>query len=95
VICVPAAFTHTTGEAHWELLLRARAVENQCYVLASAQGGTHANGRRTWGHSMVIGPWGDILDELPEGEGVVMAKIEPKQLDSVRTQLPALRHRRL
>jgi nitrilase len=95
VICVPAAFTHTTGEAHWELLLRARAVENQCYVLASAQGGTHANGRRTWGHSMVIGPWGDILDELPEGEGVVMAEIEPKRLDSVRTQLPALRHRKL
>jgi nitrilase len=95
VICVPAAFTHTTGEAHWALLLRARAVENQCYVLASAQGGTHANGRRTWGHSMVVGPWGEVLDELPEGEGFVMAEIEPKRLDSVRTQLPALRHRKL
>jgi len=95
VLCVPAAFTYTTGQAHWELLLRARAVENQCYVLAAAQGGTHANGRRTWGHSMVIGPWGEILDELPEGEGFVMAQIEPKRLDSVRTQLPALRHRKL
>lgn len=95
VLCVPAAFTHTTGEAHWELLLRARAIENQCYVLASAQGGTHANGRRTWGHSMVIGPWGEILSELPEGEGFVIAEIEPKRLDAVRTQLPALRHRKI
>jgi predicted amidohydrolase len=58
---VPAAFTYTTGQAHWELLLRARAVENQCYVLAAAQGGTHENGRRTWGHSMVVGPWGEVL----------------------------------
>jgi nitrilase len=94
LLCVPAAFTHTTGEAHWELLLRARAIENQCYVLAAAQGGTHANGRRTWGHSMVVGPWGEILDQLPEGEGVVSAEIEPQRLNAVRTQLPALRHRR-
>ncbi|MFM7506941.1 MAG: carbon-nitrogen hydrolase family protein [Rubrivivax sp.] len=94
LLCVPAGFTHTTGEAHWELLLRARAIENQCYVLASAQGGTHANGRRTWGHSMVVGPWGEILDQLPEGEGFVCAEIEPQRLNAVRTQLPALRHRR-
>ena len=94
LLCVPAAFTHTTGEAHWELLLRARAIENQCYVLAAAQGGTHANGRRTWGHSMVVGPWGEILDQLPEGEGFVSAEIEPQRLNAVRTQLPALRHRR-
>jgi nitrilase len=95
VLCVPAAFTHTTGEAHWELLLRARAIENQCYVLASAQGGTHANGRRTWGHSMVVGPWGEIVDELAEGEGFVIAEVDAQRLDAVRTQLPALRHRRL
>lgn len=95
VLCVPAAFTYTTGQAHWELLLRARAVENQCYVLASAQGGTHPNGRRTWGHSMVVGPWGDVLDELPEGEGFVMADVDTTHIAQVRAQLPALKHRRL
>jgi deaminated glutathione amidase len=95
LLCVPAAFTHTTGQAHWELLLRARAVENQCYVLASAQGGTHDNGRRTWGHSMVVDPWGVVLDVLPEGEGVVMADIDAARIQQVRTQLPALAHRRL
>jgi predicted amidohydrolase len=95
VLVVPAAFTYTTGQAHWELLLRARAVENQCYVLAPAQGGTHVNGRRTWGHSMVVGPWGEVLDVLPEGEGVVCAEVEPARLQQVRTQLPALQHRRL
>lgn len=95
VLCVPAAFTYTTGQAHWELLLRARAVENQCYVLASAQGGTHPNGRRTWGHSMVVGPWGDVLDELAEGEGFVIADVDTTHLTQVRAQLPALKHRRL
>jgi nitrilase len=95
VICVPAAFTHTTGKAHWELLLRARAVENQCYVLASAQGGTHPNGRRTWGHSMVVDPWGEVLDERAEGEGLVIAEVDPQRIAQVRLQLPALRHRRL
>ena len=72
----PSAFTYTTGQAHWELLLRARAVENQCYVLAPAQGGTHENGRRTWGHSMIVDPWGEVLAVLPEGEGVVLAAVE-------------------
>ncbi len=95
LLCVPAAFTYTTGEAHWELLLRARAVENQCYVLASAQGGAHANGRRTWGHSMVIDPWGQVLDVLPEGEGFVIAEVDAERLAAVRTQLPALAHRKL
>jgi predicted amidohydrolase len=95
VLCVPAAFTHTTGQAHWELLLRARAIENQCYVLASAQGGTHPNGRRTWGHSMVVGPWGEVLDVLDEGEGFVVAEVEPELIAQVRAQLPALKHRRL
>lgn len=93
LIAVPAAFTYTTGQAHWELLLRARAVENQCYVIAPAQGGVHENGRRTWGHSMVVDPWGEVLAMRAEGEGVVMAEIDPKRLSSVRTQLPALEHR--
>ena len=95
VMCVPAAFTYTTGQAHWELLLRARAVENQCVVLAAAQGGTHENGRRTWGHSMVVGPWGEVLAQQAEGEGVVIAEVDDQHLAQVRTQLPALKHRRL
>ncbi|MDO8420155.1 MAG: carbon-nitrogen hydrolase family protein [Rubrivivax sp.] len=95
LLCVPAAFTHTTGRAHWELLLRARAVENQCYVLAAAQGGTHPNGRRTWGHSMVIDPWGEVLALHEEGEGVAVADVDPARIRQVRLQLPALAHRRL
>ena len=95
LLCVPAAFTHTTGQAHWELLLRARAVENQCYVLAAAQGGTHLNGRRTWGHSLIVDPWGEVLDVLPEGEGFVIAEVDPARIAQVRAQLPALQHRRL
>jgi len=95
LLAVPAAFTYTTGQAHWELLLRARAVENQCYVIAPAQGGRHENGRRTWGHSMVVGPWGEVLAVLPEGEGVVVAEVDAARLAQVRRQLPALGHRRL
>jgi nitrilase len=95
VLAVPAAFTYMTGRAHWELLLRARAVENQCYVLAAAQGGTHPNGRRTWGHSMVIDPWGEVLQVLDEGEGFVIAEVDAGRIAQVRTQLPALGHRRL
>jgi deaminated glutathione amidase len=95
ILCVPAAFTHTTGQAHWELLLRARAIENQCYVLASAQGGKHENGRRTWGHSMVVDPWGEVLTVLPEGEGFVSADVSRERINQVRAQLPALRHRKL
>ena len=93
LISVPAAFTHTTGLAHWELLLRARAVENQCYVIAAAQGGVHENGRRTFGHSMVVDPWGKVLNVLPEGEGVVLAEIDLARIAAVRQQLPALEHR--
>ncbi len=95
LISVPSAFTYTTGSAHWELLLRARAVENQAYVIAPAQGGTHENGRRTWGHSMVVDPWGMVLSVLPEGEGIVSAEVDSTRLASVRSQLPALEHRRL
>ena len=95
LLSVPAAFTHTTGRAHWELLLRARAVENQCYVIAPAQGGLHENGRRTWGHSMVVDPWGEVLAVRPEGEGVVLADVDLVRLARVRQQLPALAHRRL
>ncbi|WP_423196576.1 MULTISPECIES: carbon-nitrogen hydrolase family protein [unclassified Cupriavidus] len=93
LILMPAAFTYTTGQAHWEILLRARAIENQCYVLAAAQGGKHENGRRTWGHSMLVDPWGDMLAVLPEGEGVVRGTIDPARLAEVRQNLPALRHR--
>lgn len=95
LIVVPAAFTYTTGKAHWEILLRARAIENQCYVLAAAQGGKHSNGRRTWGRSMLIDPWGEIRDVLPEGEGVVTGGIDADLLSSIRTNLPALQHRKL
>ncbi len=93
LIVLPAAFTDTTGRAHWELLLRARAVENLCHVLAPAQGGLHENGRRTFGHSMVIGPWGEVLAVQAEGPGVVLAEISQERQASVRTQLPALTHR--
>ena len=93
LILMPAAFTYTTGQAHWEILLRARAIENQCYVLAAAQGGKHENGRRTWGHSMLVDPWGELLAVLPEGEGVVTGVIDPARLAEVRQNLPALRHR--
>jgi predicted amidohydrolase len=95
VLLVPAAFTHTTGQAHWEILLRARAIENQAYVIASAQGGHHENGRRTWGHSMVIDPWGEVLAVHADGPGFAMAQIDHSRLRSVRSQLPALQHRRL
>lgn len=93
LLVVPAAFTHTTGQAHWELLLRARAVENLCYVLASAQGGTHPSGRRTWGDSMVVDPWGKVLERLPTGQGVVLADMDPARIAELRGSLPALQHR--
>ncbi|MBL0728672.1 carbon-nitrogen hydrolase family protein [Piscinibacter sp. HJYY11] len=95
LIAVPSAFTYTTGRAHWEVLLRARAIENQCYVIAAAQGGVHENGRRTWGHSLVVDPWGEVVAVVEEGEGVAMAELDPKRLAEVRAQLPALSHRRL
>ncbi|MBY4867939.1 carbon-nitrogen hydrolase family protein [Burkholderia sp. Bp9017] len=93
LIVVPSAFTYTTGRAHWEMLLRARAVENQCYVLAAAQGGKHENGRRTWGHSMLIDPWGEIVAVRDEGASVVTGVIDPQRIADVRQSLPAWRHR--
>ncbi len=95
LIVVPAAFTYTTGRAHWEILLRARAIENQCFVLAAAQGGLHPNGRQTWGHSMLVDPWGEIRTQLAEGEGVVCGEVDRDWMDSVRSSLPALKHRKL
>jgi nitrilase len=94
LLSVPSAFTYPTGQAHWELLLRARAVENQCYVLAAAQGGRHENGRRTWGRSLIVDPWGEVLAMRAEGEGVVLAELDMARLQEVRKQLPALAHRR-
>lgn len=92
LLLVPSAFTFTTGQAHWEILLRGRAIENIAYVLASAQGGLHENGRRTWGHSMVVDPWGNILAQQPEGQAVVMAEMNRANLDAERLRLPALQH---
>ncbi len=92
---VPAAFTARTGEAHWETLLRARAIENQCYVLAAAQTGVHPGGRRTWGHSMLVDPWGEIVACRAEGPGFVVGDVDPLRLADVRRRLPALTHRRL
>jgi nitrilase len=94
LILVPSAFTYTTGKAHWHMLIAARAVENQCYVLGAAQGGRHENGRRTFGHSVIIDPWGQTLAELAEGEGTVTANLDPARLAEVRAMLPALSHRR-
>ncbi|MDP1733166.1 MAG: carbon-nitrogen hydrolase family protein [Sulfuritalea sp.] len=93
LLVLPAAFTETTGRAHWEMLLRARAVENQCYVVAAAQGGQHPNGRMTHGNSMVIDPWGEVLARMDKGEGVVIGELDRQRLVEVRTSLPALKHR--
>jgi nitrilase len=95
VLLVPSAFTATTGQAHWEVLLRARAVENLAYVVAAAQGGTHENGRSTWGHSMLVDPWGQILAQQPQGEGLVLGEVLHERLQDVRSRLPALAHRLL
>lgn len=95
VLCVPSAFTEKTGAAHWEILLRARAVENLCYVIAPNQCGTHAGGRRTWGHTMIVSPWGEVIAERAEGAGVVLAELDLVQQSSIRSHFPSLTHRRL
>ena len=93
LLVIPAAFTETTGRAHWEILLRARAIENQCYVLAVAQGGLHENRRETHGNSMLIDPWGVVLARLDKGEGVVAGDVDLTRIAEVRASLPALKHR--
>lgn len=93
LLLVPSAFTHTTGQAHWEVLLRARAIENLAYVAAAAQGGVHPNGRQTWGQSLVIDPWGQILAQQAQGPGVVLTSLDASAVAQRRTQLPALDHR--
>ncbi|MEX0738736.1 MAG: carbon-nitrogen hydrolase family protein [Pseudohongiella sp.] len=95
LISVPAAFTRVTGEAHWEVLLRARAIENQCYVIGAGQGGVHNARRETYGHSMIIDPWGRVLDVLASGEGVVVADIDLPTLHELRRKMPVFSHRRL
>jgi nitrilase len=95
LIVVPAAFTARTGAAHWETLLRARAIENQCYVLAAAQGGTHPGGRRTWGHSMLVDPWGEVVAVQADSPGVVVGDVDRARIAEVRASLPALAHRTL
>jgi deaminated glutathione amidase len=93
IIVIPSAFTETTGKAHWESLIRARAIENLCYVIAPAQGGYHLSGRETHGNSMIVDPWGVILDRLPRGSGMVIANINRDYQASLRKSLPALKHR--
>ncbi|MDR0777571.1 MAG: carbon-nitrogen hydrolase family protein [Azonexus sp.] len=95
LILVPAAFTDTTGRAHWEILLRARAIENQCYVLAAGQGGRHESGRVTHGNSMIVDPWGEILDRKMKGPGIAIADLDHARLAEIRQSLPALAHRKL
>ena len=95
IILVPSAFTETTGKAHWETLIRARAIENLAYVVAPAQGGYHVNGRETHGDSMIVDPWGVVLDRLPRGSGVVVAGVNLQHLRNLRQSLPALTHRTL
>lgn len=95
LVAIPSAFTETTGEAHFELLMRARAVENSCFTVAACQGGAHDSGRRTWGHSMVVDPWGNIVGELDKGEGVLTVELDMEQLATVRRDMPFLAQRKL
>lgn len=95
IITVPSAFTYTTGQCHWEILLKARAVENLCYVIASNQGGQNTARRATWGHSMIIDPWGEILAMVEQGPGVAIADLDLDKLHSLRKSFPALQHRKL
>jgi predicted amidohydrolase len=93
LILAPSAFTHITGQAHWEVLLRARAIENLAFVAAAAQGGVHPSGRRTWGQSLLIDPWGQVLAQQAQGPGVVLAELDYGRLQQCRAQLPSLQHR--
>ena len=95
IITAPSAFTATTGKAHWKTLLKTRAIENLCYLIASNQGGVHANGRETWGHSMIVDPWGEILAEVKEETGIAIAKIDIEKQTNLRKRFPVLTHRKL
>jgi nitrilase len=95
IITLPSAFTAITGKAHWESLVRARAIENLSYVIAAAQGGYHANGRETHGHSMIVDPWGVVMDRLPRGSGYIVADVDPQRVTRVRRTFPVLSHRRI
>lgn len=95
VICIPAAFTAATGRSHWEVLCRARAIESQCYVIAPGQSGRHLGNRETFGHSLIVDPWGDVAADAGDGTGLVLADLDKERLTKIRTQLPSLRHRRL
>jgi predicted amidohydrolase len=95
LIVVPAAFTLATGKDHWHVLLRARAIESQAYVLAAGQWGTHPKGRRTYGKSVLVDPWGEVVAQASEGEGIVLGTVDRGYLENVRTNLPSLQHRRL
>ncbi|VAW69987.1 FIG003879: Predicted amidohydrolase [hydrothermal vent metagenome] len=95
VCVIPSAFTAFTGQSHWEPLIRARAIENQCYVIAAAQGGYHVNNRQTYGHSMIVNPWGNILGSVGTGPGVVITELARKELETIRKNFQALKHRRL
>lgn len=93
-LSIPAAFTHTTGKAHWHILVRARAIETGCYVFAANQGGTHAEGRRTYGHALIVNPWGEVLADSGEDGGVIIADIDPAKVAEARAMVPALKHDR-
>jgi nitrilase len=95
IFTLPSAFTAVTGKAHWEVLVRARAIENLAYVVAAAQGGYHVNGRETFGDSLIVNPWGEVLDRLARGSGVVIAELDRKRLQQVRDSLPSIHHRRI
>jgi predicted amidohydrolase len=93
-LAVPSAFTRQTGEAHWHVLVRARAIENGCFVFAAAQAGRHESGRETYGHSLIVSPWGDVIAEADDGTGVIVAEIRPEDVGIARARIPSLRHDR-
>lgn len=95
LLVAPSAFTEITGRAHWSLLCRTRAVENTCYLIAANQGGLHSNGRATYGHSMIVDPWGEVLAEMDVREGYILASLKQSKLEEVRANVPAIRHRKL
>ncbi|SFD19112.1 nitrilase-related carbon-nitrogen hydrolase [Pseudoalteromonas denitrificans] len=94
IITVPSAFTRVTGKVHWQALLQARAIENQVYIIAAAQEGIHKNGRETWGHSMIISPWGEVLSCLEQGKGIITAQYDPKEIKRIRSAMPIQKQNR-